>query len=84
LVGGAGVTGDADSTYERRLLDSQPGVREFVQALPEFVQWRARLAKVDVDGEEFAVVGGDRLMDDDQLVVEWSRRFRPSLLKEEE
>ena len=77
------MTNSEDSTYERRLLDSRPGVRRIVQALPEFVQWRVRLAKVDVDGEEFAVVGGDRLMDSDQLVVEWSRRFRPNLLKEE-
>jgi hypothetical protein len=38
------------------------------------------LPVVDVDGEELRVIHGDRLVDDDQLIVEWVNRFRPGLL----
>lgn len=71
---------EADYTTERRLLDEHPGVREFVESLPEFIRWRAGLSKVDIDDEEFTVVQGDRLMDKHQLIVEWVRLFRPELL----
>jgi hypothetical protein len=72
----------ADETPESRLLREHPGLREYVEALPAFIQWREVLPKVDVDAEEFAVVGGDRLMDSDQLIVEWVRLFRPGLLRD--
>jgi hypothetical protein len=69
-----------DHTSEHRLLDAHPGVRELVESHPEFKRWRARLPKVDVDGETFTVLGGDRLLDSEQLVVEWARQFQPALL----
>jgi hypothetical protein len=63
---------------ESRLLDRHSGVRELVAALPDFLQWRGRLAIVVVDNETFDVVGGDMLKDDDQVIVEWTRRFKGS------
>ena len=71
-----------DKTPESHLLDANPGAREHIQSLPEFQQWRARVPKVEIDGETFGIIGGDRLMDDDQLMVEWARLFRPGLIRE--
>ncbi|KQR77295.1 hypothetical protein ASF98_21345 [Arthrobacter sp. Leaf337] len=73
---------EGDQSMENQLLDRHPGVRELVSALPEFIRWRGRLAPVVVDNETFYVVGGDMLKDDDQVIVEWTRRFRPDLLSD--
>lgn len=67
-------------TQESRLLDEYPGLREFVESLPEFLQWHQNQPHVEVDDEAFTVVGGDQLKDRDQTIVEWVRRFRPELL----
>ena len=66
-------------TTEAQLLTEHPGVREEVDSLPEFVEWRDSLRVVEIDGETLYVVGGDQLKDHDQVVVEWVRRFRPEL-----
>jgi hypothetical protein len=71
-----------DETPESRLLDANPGIREHIRSLPEFLRWRAQVPKVEIDDETFGVIGGDRLMDDDQLMVEWARLFRPGLIRE--
>ncbi len=42
-----------------------------------FQEWRRSLPVVEVDGEVLRVVHGDRLLDDDQLVAEWTGRTRP-------
>jgi hypothetical protein len=47
---------------------------------PAFIQWRTSLPVVEVDGEEFTVIHHDRLVDLDQLILEWVHRFRPKLL----
>jgi hypothetical protein len=73
---------ESDQSMESRLLDRHAGVRELVAALPEFIRWRGRLATVVVDDETFYVVGGDMLKDDDQVIVEWTRRFKPDLLSD--
>jgi hypothetical protein len=67
-------------SWERRLLDSRPGLRDQVLADSAFIQWRMSLPVVEVDGEEFTVIHGDRLVDLDQLILEWVHRFRPKLL----
>lgn len=71
-----------DETSEQQLLKKHLGVREFVESLPEYTQWRSSLTTVYVDTEEFAVVRGDQLMDKDQILVEWIRLFRPELIED--
>jgi hypothetical protein len=70
-----------DLSSEHCLLHNRPGLCDKVVADPEFIQWRNSLPTVDVDGEEFRVIWGDRLVDNCQLVVEWVNRFRPELLE---
>lgn len=70
-----------ERTSEAELLDRNPGVRELVAGLPEFIAWRDALPVVEVDGETFYVVGGDQLKDHDQVSVAWVNQFRPDLLK---
>jgi len=70
-----------ERTSEAELLDRNPGVRELVAGLPEFISWRDALPVVEVDGETFYVVGGDQLKDHDQVSVAWVNQFRPDLLK---
>ncbi|KAM3093835.1 hypothetical protein ACKFKF_28420 [Phormidesmis sp. 146-12] len=71
-----------DETPERQLLKQYPGVREFVELLPEYTQWRSNLATVFIDAEKFFVMRSDQLMDDDQILVEWIRLFRPELIED--
>ena len=70
-------------TPETSLLDKHPGTRELVEAMPDFIAWRAALPVVEVDDETFHVVGGDQLKDHDQTIVAWVNQFRPKLLKRE-
>lgn len=42
-----------------------------------FQEWRRSLPVVEIDGEVLRVVHGDRLVDDDQLVAEWTGRSQP-------
>lgn len=69
-----------EETPERRLLDKNPGARDLIESLPDFLAWRDALPTVEVDGEIFWVVGGDQLKDDDQVIVEWAWQFQPELL----
>jgi hypothetical protein len=70
-----------ERTIEAQLLDRNPGVRELILSLPEFLAWRNALPVVELDGETFYVVGGDQLKDHDQVSVTWVNQFRPNLLK---
>jgi hypothetical protein len=71
-----------DQSPAGQLLENYPNVRERVELLPEYVQWRSALRMVTVDEEVFFVIGGDRLMDNDQILVEWIRLFRPELMED--
>jgi hypothetical protein len=75
------VNEERDKTRESQLLAQHPGLREQVESLPEFLIWRSALPKVEVDDELFYVVGGDQLKDQDQIIIEWTRRFRPLFLE---
>lgn len=70
-----------ESTHETALLDRHPGLRERVAALHDFIAWRAGMPQVQIDGEQFHVLGGDQLKDHDQLIVAWINQFRPHLFK---
>lgn len=69
-----------ESSRKKHLLRMRPGLRDRVAEDPVFVEWRNSLEVVDIDGEQLRVIHGDRLVDDDQLIVEWLGRFRPDLL----
>jgi hypothetical protein len=73
--------GMPESTRETSLLNQQPGLRERVEAMSDFIAWRARMPLVLIDGEQFLVLGGDQLKDRDQVMVAWINQFRPHLLK---
>jgi hypothetical protein len=73
--------GMPESTRETSLLNQQPGLRERVEAMSDFIAWRARMPLVLIDGEQFHVLGGDQLKDRDQVMVAWINQFRPHLLK---
>ncbi|MFG3497693.1 hypothetical protein [Streptomyces sp. NPDC047928] len=70
-------------TAESVLLERHPGVREYVESLPDFTTWMERFRPLDIDGESLYAARGDQLMDRDQMVVEWVRLFRPDLLGED-
>lgn len=69
-----------DKTVETVLLQQNPHIRTAVVQSEEFRTWQRKLPTVDVDGEEFYVRGGDMLKDEDQIICEWARRYRPDLL----
>jgi hypothetical protein len=69
-----------DPTPASQLLDRYPGMRDRVVAMPEFLQWRALMPTVVVDGELFYVVGGDQLKDHDQIVVAWLNQYHSDFL----
>lgn len=52
-------------------------------ATPEYRTWRDNLPKLEVDGQEYWVVGGDQLRDADETMLEWLRLNRPELLRKE-
>lgn len=62
------------ATFEARVLDRYPEVRESVLAAARYQQWRSALPVVTIDGETLYVRGGDILRDEDQIIFEWARR----------
>jgi hypothetical protein len=72
-----------ERTHEARILDDNPEVRAAVAESEEFSAWKESLPTVDVDRVTYYVRGGDMLKDEDQIVLEWARRFRPELLPQD-
>lgn len=73
-----------ERTYEAQVLDNNPEVRAAVSESEEFRTWKKNLPTVDIDQVSYYVRGGDMLKDEDQIMLEWARRFRPGLLPLEE
>ena len=71
-----------NETHTLQQLGKFPDIREIVESIPEYVEWRDQLSTVQVDGEGFFVLGGDQLMDNDQILVEWIHLFRPELMED--
>ena len=61
-----------DETWESRILDQHPGVREAVAGSEEFQRWKDQLPSLVVDGVSYRIRGGDLLKDEDQLIFEWA------------
>lgn len=51
---------------------SRLGLYEKVAADADFGEWRARQRTVKVDGRLFYLVGGDRLADESELMLNWA------------
>ncbi|NEM06060.1 hypothetical protein [Geodermatophilus normandii] len=73
-----------DLTAEATFLLRRPQLRAEVLASADFRAWREKLRTADVDETTYYVRGGDMLKDEDQIIVEWLRRTRPALLRDEE
>jgi hypothetical protein len=73
-----------ERSYEAQILDNNPEVRAAVSESEAFRAWKEDLPTVNVDQVRYYVRGGDMLKDEDQIMLEWARRFRPGLLPPEE
>jgi hypothetical protein len=63
-----------DKSWESRILERDPGVREAVLASNDFHAWKDLLPSVFVDDVRYYIRGGDMLRDEDQLIFEWAVR----------
>ena len=70
---------DNESTANR-FMRAHPELRSKIISSPEFQHWRNGFKQIDVDASKYYVAkgipmvsGGDRLMDEDELMLEWAR-----------
>jgi hypothetical protein len=62
-----------EETLARRTL-SRLGLYEKIAADSDFGEWRSRQRAVTVDGRRLYVSGGDRLIDESELMLSWAVR----------
>lgn len=53
---------------------SKLGLSEKIAADSDFGEWRSRQRAVTVDGRKFYVSGGDRLLDESELMLNWAMK----------
>ena len=63
----------SEETLAGRTL-SRLGLSEKIAADPEFGEWRSSQRSVTVDGRRLYVSGGDRLLDESELMLAWAVR----------
>ena len=63
----------SEETLARRTL-SKLGLYEKIAADSDFGEWRSRHKAVTVDGRKLYVSGGDRLLDESELMLSWAVR----------
>jgi hypothetical protein len=70
----------SDESNAARLLRANPALRERIRASEEFQRWRTGFKEIEVDGSKYFIArgepmvsGGDRLMDEDELMFEWAQ-----------
>lgn len=56
-------------------------LRRRVLGDPEYERWRKALPSLVVDGERFTVIHGDRLADEDEVLLEWVDLFHPEWIE---
>lgn len=61
----------SEETLARRTL-SRLGLYEKIAADSDFGEWRSRQRSVTVDGRKLYVSGGDRLIDESELMLSWA------------
>lgn len=61
----------SEDTLAMRTL-SRLGLHDSLAADKEFQNWRAGQRIVNVDGRVFFLVGGDRLIDENELMLNWA------------
>jgi len=64
-----------------RFLNQHPDLREKIRSSSDFQQWRTGFTEREVDGVKYFVargkpmeIGGDHLMDEDELMLEYAGR----------
>lgn len=62
-----------NTSFATRLLHHLPQIKDVVNASKEFHQWLENFKIINVDGEQFYLVGGDMLRDYDEMIVDWAR-----------
>jgi hypothetical protein len=55
-----------------RLTLARLGLVDRISADPAFRDWRAEQARVTVDGRDYFVMGGDMLLDEPELMLNWA------------
>ena len=65
---------ETERTWESKLLDKHPDVRNAVLHSKAFQTWKDSLPSVSVDGVQYSIIGGDMLQDEDQVVFDWAYR----------
>ncbi len=65
----------SEDTLAKRTL-SRLGLYEKIAADSEFGEWRSRQRSVTVDGRKLYTSGGDRLIDESELMLNWAVRNR--------
>ena len=48
------------------------GLIDRISADPAYRDWRAEQAKVTVEGRDYFVIGGDMLLDEPELMLNWA------------
>lgn len=61
----------SEETLARRTL-SRLGLYEKIAADSDFGEWRSRQRAVTVDGRKLYISGGDRLLDESELMLSWA------------
>jgi hypothetical protein len=65
------LPGSSEDTLAKRTL-SRLGLYEDIAADKEFEKWRAKQRRVNVDDRVFYLAGGDRLLDESELMLNWA------------
>ncbi len=69
-----GGASGASETFARRFLRARPDVRTRVAEDAAYRAWLGQFRRVEIDGTPLYVLGGDLLLDEDQVALEWARR----------
>jgi hypothetical protein len=69
-----------EESYAYHFLQSHPDLKERIRNSKDFQHWRDGFKEVNVDASRYfiargepMITGGDRLMDEDELMLEWAQ-----------
>ncbi|MGH8907664.1 MAG: hypothetical protein ACRD0K_14355 [Egibacteraceae bacterium] len=65
---------NGNQSFAARFLKNRPDIRNQVVNSQAFQGWRSGLGTVEVDGVKYYVIGGDMLLDEDEIILQWARR----------
>jgi hypothetical protein len=77
---GSGAMSSENESEAIRIFKINPQLRDQIMRAKEFEEWRKDFKSIEIDGETYFIArgipmvsGGDRLMDEDELMLEWAR-----------